>query len=315
MNTYIECISEYTPTNPLLPYQCHVMEGSVTLYFPPNYSYPTQLTAANLQILRAIKEGMENDELLTSHENILSLLFLDKSYGLEPVYPGQEVGVLDPTKGNTPSKDGGKSNTGLIVGMVFLILIILALTSGGLYYKKTRDEELAREEERRIAMEELNAKIRSSSFHSGSSRSGNRSGNHRRREAMESEEEEEGSTTTDDDGSTTDDGTTTSGDDGTTTSGDDGTTTSDDDSTTSSSKNTTTDSSDSESESEMAYLAFGKKKKQPPRAKRVKSNIVYSGGDEASVMTGATGFHSVSSQRTVKAKNVNIPGGVNINMR
>jgi hypothetical protein len=301
------------------------MEGAVTLYFPPNYSYPTVLTAANLQILRAIKEGMEKDELKKSNENILSLLFLDKSYNLKPVYPGEEVGAVDTNKGTKASDtNGGKSNTGLIVGMVFLILIILGLAAGGLYYKKTRDEEFAREEERRRAMEELNAKMRSSA-HSGSSRSGNR------RHAVLESDDEEGSTTTDDDdeGSTTDDGTTTSDDgdgtttsgDGTTTSGDDGTTTSDDDSTTSGSKETTTDSSDSESESEMAYLAFGdmsarkKKKQQQPRPKRVKSNIVYSGGDEASVMTGATGFHSVSSQRTVKMKNVNLPGGVNINMR
>jgi hypothetical protein len=297
------------------------MEGAVTLYFPPNYSYPMELTAATLQILRVIKEGMENGELQQSSDRILSLLFLDKSYNLKPVYPGEEVSSSLPTDKSLSQTQGGsgsKSNAGLIVGMLFLIIIILVLAAGVFYYKKKRDEEFAQQEQRQRELEELNAKISRNSSHSG------HSGRSSRLHAVLEDEDDDGTTTSDDDGTTTDgDGTTTSTDDdgdGTTT--DEGTTTSDEDSTTSGSKETTT-SSDSEDEFDSDSMGpYGDlyKKRKEARAKRnkVKSNIVYTGNDEASVMTGATGatgFHSVSSVRTAKVRNVVPVVGVNINMR
>jgi hypothetical protein len=300
------------------------MEGAVTLYFPPNYSYPTVLDGATLQILRAIKEGMESEELQKSSDKIISLLFLDKSYGLKPVFPGEEVKGDEARSVEPPKNDtGGKSNAGLIVGMMFLIIIILGFAAGGLYYKRKRDEELAIEEQRRRRAEELNAKT----LQGHRRRPSGHSSNSRLHAVFESNDGDDGTTTSDDgDGTTTSDdgdGTTTSDDgDGTTTSDDgDGTTTSDEDSTTSGSKETTTDSSDSESDSASDCGPYGnmyRAKKQ--RAKKVKSNIVYTGGDDTSVRTGATGatgLHSVSSQRTVKMKNVVLPDvlGVNINMR
>lgn len=250
---------------------------------------------------------MESGELAKSSDKILSLLFLDKSYNLKPVFPGEEVGGdQGPSKSIQADPPNGKSNAGLIVGMVFLILIIISLGAGGYYYKKRRDEEFAYEEQRRHDLEELNAKQMRMSSHSSSSRM---------HAVFESEDD---GTTTSDDG----DGTTTSDDgDGTTTSDDgEGTTTSDEDSTTSGSKETTTDSSDSESDSDSAgpYGNLYKKRKEQRAARKIKNNIVFSGGDEASVMTGATGatgLHSVSSQRTAKVRNVVPVIGVDINMR
>ncbi|KAL7513668.1 hypothetical protein ACHAXN_010920 [Cyclotella atomus] len=321
-----ECISTYTPVNPLQSYQCHIMEGAVTVYFPPNYSYPTVLTAATLQILRAIKTGMESGKLQQSNDNILSLLFLDKSYNLKPVYPGEEVSSLysnDKSLSQAQEASTSKNNAGLIVGMLFLIIIILGLAAGLFYYKKTRDEEFAQQEARRRELEELNAKMRNSSHSNNSGRA----------HAVFEDNNDDGTTTSDDGTTTSDEGTTTDGDgtttsddgDGTTTSDDDGegTTTSDDeDSTTSGSKETTT-SSDSEDEFDTDDLGpygnlYQKRKQAREKRKKVKSNIVYTGGDEASVMTGATGatgLHSVSSVRTAKVRNVVPVVGVNINMR
>lgn len=284
------------------------MEGAVTLFFPPNYSYATVLTAAHLQVLRAIKDDIESGELQKSSDKILSLLFLDNSYSLTPIYQGEvdkdRSNVVDP-----PTVGSDKSNIGLIVGIVILILVILGLTAGGLYYKRKRDKELAVMRQQREAEEQNTKAVRASAYSSSS----------RRRTGVEGDD---GSTTSGDgDGSTTSgDGSTTSGDDDHTTSGYGTTTSDDEDSTTSGSKETTTDSSDSESDSasDGPYGNMYGKKKQ--RAKRIKNNLIYSGGDEASVMTGATGatgFHSMSSQRTVKMKNVVMPNvlGVDINMK
>eukprot|EP00804_Cyclotella_cryptica_P014286 CCRYP_018650-RA/>CCRYP_018650-RA protein AED:0.36 eAED:0.36 QI:381/1/1/1/1/1/2/212/618 len=306
-----ECISTYTPSDPLQNYQCHLMEGAVTLYFPPNYSYSTLISAATLSTLGSIKEGMENGELSTASDKILALLFLEKSYNLKPVYPGDEVGFSDARAVET---DGGQKNSGLIVGMIFLVLVLMACCIGGLYYKRRSDRELALEQEHRARLaDQLSAKTIPASVHSQS------------RDDRE-ESEDNGTTTSDDD----DNGTTTSDDDN-------GTTTSEENSTTSGSKETTTDSdqedtssysSDSDAVYEddddddfdaMGYGNLFKKKKK--RVKKAKNNIVIGGGgDEASVATGATGatgLHSESSQRTVKMKNVVLPSvlDVNINMR
>jgi len=311
-----ECISTYKPASPLQSFQCHIMEGAVTLYFPPNYSYPTVLTAATLQILRAIKEGMESGGVLEkSSDKILSLLFLDKSYNLKPIYPGEVVGgdPGDTAAGNRgiDTNGGGKSNAGLIVGMILLILILIGLAVGGYYYKTKQDEKFALSEQQRREAEALAAKTASAS----SSRHGRGSSRNRRHAVLE-EEDNDGHTTSeseDEEDTTTDDGTTTS-DDGTTTS-DDGTTTSDSESSTTSNSKTTTssdsDDSDDDSFSNFNYHMY-KKKKAQKRVKRIKNNIVYTGNDDASVMTGATGMHSLSSVRTAKAKNMS---GVNINMR
>lgn len=258
---------------------------------------------------------MEDGELVKSSDKILSLLFLDKSYNLKPIYPGEEVGVGTETSKSTEpdSVPGSKNNAGLIVGMLFLVFIILGLVAAGLYYKKRRDEELAQEEYRRRELEEINAKQMS---HAGTSG---------RMHAV-FEDDDDGSTTSDDgDGTTTSDdgdGTTTSDDgDGTTSDDGEGTTTSDEDSTTSGSKETTTSSSDTESDSDSAgpYGNLYKKRKAQRAAMKAKNkNIFLTGGDEASVMTGATGatgFHSLSSQRTAKVKNVVPVIGVDINMR
>jgi hypothetical protein len=323
------------------------MEGSVTLFFPPNYSYSTLLSSATLSTLTAIKAGMESDEL----ENLVNkpdtkqieLLFLDASFSLKPLLPGQEgAGSVSEARG-FPDADGGRSGTGLIVGMVFLVLILTALICAGLlfYKRKVKEEQAIKEQERarreqqgsssHLQSKPLQESARSGSRSSRSSRmhdsvhSGSRSTQNRMHEIQE---EENGTTTSDDDASTSSHG------DGTTTSDDDnGTTTSDEEeSTTSGSKETTTDSdqetSSYSSDSEDVYEdddgfdveGYGNLYKKKKREKRAKNNVVMTGGDEQSVMTGATGatgFHSMSSQRTVKMKNVVLPNvlDVNLNMR
>lgn len=285
------------------------MEGAVTLYFPPNYSYSTLLSAATLSTLGSIKEGMENGELLETNDKVLALLFLEKSYNLKPIYPGDEMGFTDE---RSVVSNGGEKNYGLVVGIIVMVLILLACCVGGLYYKRRSDRELAFEREQRARLvEQLSAKTVASA-------------NSQSRNARE-ESEDNGTTTSEDD----DNGTTTSEDDN-------GTTTSEENSTTSGSKETTTDSDQEDtssysSDSDAVYedddddfdaTGYGNLyKKKKKRVKKAKNNIVIGGGgDEASVATGATGatgLHSESSQRTVKMKNVVLPSilDVNINMR
>jgi len=65
------------------------------------------------------------------------------------------------------------------------------------------------------------------------------------------------------------------------------------------------------------YGSSSKKKERQQKRKKPNTNIVIGGGDEMSVATGATGatgMHSVASERTVKMKNIVLPN-IDINMR
>jgi hypothetical protein len=127
--------SEYTPSDPLQSIQCHRMEGAFTVYFPPNYAYNSQIPSITLQTLNAIKDAMDNGSLLSSHESVLALKFLDSSYSSEPIVPGGAAA-------STTRGSGGGNKGGLAAGLVIMFLFLGLLGFfGWRKYKKLQEEE------------------------------------------------------------------------------------------------------------------------------------------------------------------------------
>ncbi|KAL7536381.1 hypothetical protein ACHAWF_005448 [Thalassiosira exigua] len=116
--------------------KCHVVEGALTLHFPPNYSINTLIQGAQLSTLNAIRDGMFDGSLLedVGHPAILKLTLLEGSYSLAPILP------KDPSKDEVVAiqeepKKGGSA--GLIAGVV-VTLLVLCCCGGGLFVVRRR---------------------------------------------------------------------------------------------------------------------------------------------------------------------------------
>lgn len=288
------CISDYTPQDPLLTFQCHRIEGAVTLYFPPNYSYTALLPSITVQTLNAIKEGMENGSLLSSHESVLSLKFLENSYTLSPIVPGESSNSGASTQ---KSASGGKG--GLAAGLVFMFLFLgLLAFFGWRRYTKILDQDDGDFEHEGDVVIDV-------------------SDGTEPKESLRNDDEDDN-----EDASSTSSGST----------GEDATTTDEDQDEDGESYSESSDSDgvfedddefDPDDPMSSAYGNMYQKKKKRG-CKKAKNNIVIGGvADEGSVATGATGatsatgLHSEASQRTVKMKNIILPNvlDVDLNMR
>eukprot|EP01082_Thalassiosira_pseudonana_P014214 g12971.t1 g12971 contig7:574704-576584(-) len=309
------CISDYASQVPLQTTQCHKIEGALTLFFPPNYSYSTLLSAATLTTLRAIQDGMESGKLAKlGHPAILYLLFLESSYSLKPILPGSG------DKAVPMSVEKGGSG-GLVAGIVIPLLLVLCC-AGGFFVRKRRMAKNKEEEE--AIEEEEDVYVSPKTWVANG-------GNHHE------DDGDNGTTTSDDDNQSTTSGS--SSTEGSTTSGSKEYTTTDSDNDDGTSSYSSQDSEEIyvdddqfDSELDLNYdrrnssgsnnNPYNKKKTLNKRGRQQKrkkpnTNIVIGGGDEMSVATGATGatgMHSVASERTVKMKNIVLPN-IDINMR
>jgi hypothetical protein len=259
----------------------------MTVYFAQSSPYTALLPSVKLQALHAIKDGMNTGMLLSSHESVLALTFLDSSYSLESIVP---VAAPDTS---IASKSSSGGNGGLAAGLViFFVLLGIGGFLGWRKYKRMLLEELdhGEEEQHGVAVDinhDLDLKASTSS-----------------------EDDEDASYTSND--------SETSGGDGTTTDDDTGVEggSYSEESTDSDGIFEDDDSFDPEDINSPGYNMYKTKK----HAKKSKNNIVIGGVvDEASVVTGATGatgLHSEASLRTVKVKNVVLPNvlDVDINM-
>jgi len=98
--------------------KCHVMEGALTLYFPPNYSISTLVQGAQLTTLNSIRESMANGDLAKiSHPAILNLKLLDSSYSLRPIIP-PGMQILE------DEGDKGGGSGGLVAGILIPLLLL-----------------------------------------------------------------------------------------------------------------------------------------------------------------------------------------------
>ena len=281
-----DCISDYVPQDPLKSIQCHRVEGAMTLYFSQSSPYTALLPSVTLQALNAIKDDMDNGALLSSHESVLDLKLLDSSYSLESIVPEAR-----PDSG-VANKSSSGGNGGLAAGLVvfFLFLGIGAFFGWRKYKSMLFGEELDREGDHEVDIHDVSDLKASIS--------------------EDDDDDEDASYTSNDSESTGGDGTATDDDTNEGASYSEESTDSDgifeDD-----------DSFDPEDINSPGYNVYKKRK----QTKKAKNNIVIGGMvDEASIATGATGatgLHSVASQKTVQVKNIVLPNAldVDINMR
>jgi len=90
--------------------KCYVIEGGVTLHFPPNYSSEMFVQGAQLSTLNALRESMSYGHLNNAHSSIKKLRLSDSSYSEEP-------DVL--TRDDLEKKDDGNGGRGLqILGIL-----------------------------------------------------------------------------------------------------------------------------------------------------------------------------------------------------
>jgi len=295
-----ECTSNYTPSDPLKSTQCHHIEGALTLYFPPTYSLTSLLSSTTLTTLKSIQEGMEKGTLKESHHGILDLTFLDGSFSLTPILPGDK-------SVDSSSTEGSKGNGGLVAGIVIPLLLVLCL--GVLLGWRTHQAKKSALNEEELDMEEdVYTSPKTWVASNG--------------------DQEEDVHDDADDHSTTSSGSSSTGGEGTATDeeeeyNDDGTSSY----SSQDSEEIYVDDEDDDFDQERdlnsmygnksPYGSSSKKKERQQKRKKPNTNIVIGGGDEMSVATGATGatgMHSVASERTVKMKNIVLPS-IDINMR
>lgn len=127
------CESKFIASVPDQIVECHVMEGALTLYFPPNSSVHTSvLSAATLTTLRAIDQGMTDGSLALSHPAIRKLHFSADKYGLQPGLDiprdkggGAGAGAGAAMAGTPGAEQGnGIGNWGLILGITLPLIVL-----------------------------------------------------------------------------------------------------------------------------------------------------------------------------------------------
>ena len=273
----LECISNYVPQDPLKSIQCHRIEGAMTLYFAQSSPYTALLPSITLQALNGIKERMNDGSLLSSHDSILALEFLDSSYSLAPVVP------MDEPAADMKNTQSPRGNGGLAAGLVIFFLVLASILGyfAWIKYKESAQTDDTAEHERNISV----------SIHDDAN-------------SKESISED-----SDDDESYTSSDSETSGPGSVNTNEDAG-----DESDTDSDGIFEDDDSIDPEDLSSAYGNIYKKKKATKTKNNI---VINGMADETSVATGATGLHSEASQRTVKMKNVVLPNilDVDINMR
>ena len=124
----------YTVRDPFQTTTCHRIEGSMTLFFPPNAAVSTLLRSARLSALRAVAAGMEDGSLNISHDGIRSLIFLDSSHKLDAILPPDEV-VAEPEV----VKGGGNGNGSggfIALGVTVSVLLLAACAVGFVLYRR-----------------------------------------------------------------------------------------------------------------------------------------------------------------------------------
>jgi len=134
------CFGGYSPPNPTIVPKCYVMEGSMTVYFPENFDFKNLVTGTQLTALNTIKEGMEFGTIAEmAHPAILDLTFLESSYSLRPIIPGESVpqAVAPETK---DAGGGGGGNVGLIVGII-CVLVIFVIIAGCFFRYRLKQEQ------------------------------------------------------------------------------------------------------------------------------------------------------------------------------
>jgi len=134
------CFGGYSPPNPTIVPKCYVMEGSMTVYFPENFDFKNLVTGAQLTALNTIKEGMEFGTIAEmAHPAILDLTFLESSYSLRPIIPGENVpqAVAPETK---DAAAGGGGNVGLIVGII-CVLVVFVIIAGCFFRYRLKQEQ------------------------------------------------------------------------------------------------------------------------------------------------------------------------------
>eukprot|EP00985_Skeletonema_marinoi_P024550 scaffold17139_cov132-Skeletonema_marinoi.AAC.8 len=133
------CFGGYSPPNPAIVPKCYVMEGSMTVYFPESFDFKNLVTGAQLTALNTIKEGMEFGTIAEmAHPAILDLTFLESSYSLRPIIPGENVpqAVAPETK----DAGGGGGNVGLIVGII-CVLVVFVIIAGCFFRYRLKQEQ------------------------------------------------------------------------------------------------------------------------------------------------------------------------------
>ena len=256
----------------------------MTLYFAPSSPYTAYLPSVTLQTLNGIKERMKDGSLLSSHNSVLALEFLDSSYSLAPIMP-MEASEID-----TETAALSRGNGGLAAGLIIFFLVLSGILGyfGWRKYKEFIQSNDAPEHESDVSVEihdDGNVKESRSddddgeeSYTSSGSESSSRGSIHTNEDTGDDGGSySESASDTDSDGIFEDD-----------------------------------DSIDLEDLS--SEYAMYRKNKVP----KTKNNIVMNGmAEDASIATGATGLHSEASQRTVKMKNVVLPNilDVDINLR
>ena len=124
----------YTVRDPFQTTTCHRIEGSMTLFFPPNAAVSTLLRSARLSALRAVAAGMEDGSLNVSHDGIRSLIFLDSSHKFDAILPPDEV-VAEPEV----VKGGGNGNGSggfIALGVTVSVLLLAACAVGFVLYRR-----------------------------------------------------------------------------------------------------------------------------------------------------------------------------------
>mmetsp|Transcript_8399 Transcript_8399/g.17565 ORF Transcript_8399/g.17565 Transcript_8399/m.17565 type:complete len:718 (+) Transcript_8399:208-2361(+) len=134
------CATEYNPLTPDQEHQCHVIEGALTVYFPPSSSASSLLSATTLTTLKSIHQGMSDGSLAQmSHPAILQLVFLESSYSLTPILP-EEWGPR--SKGDSGIKGSdGSSKKGVIAAAVLVPLILLLCCAAGFLWWRRQQEK------------------------------------------------------------------------------------------------------------------------------------------------------------------------------
>ncbi|KAL7462402.1 hypothetical protein ACHAXS_002779, partial [Conticribra weissflogii] len=137
-----ECSYDYSGSSSTrdVEHECHVVDGSVTLYFPPNRPASTLLSATTLTTLRSIQDGMNSQALAKmSHPAILQLTFLESSYTLVPSIPASwgmnEANEVIKTRNNN-------ANAGAIAAGVLIPLLLFCCCAAGGFVWWRRQQDL-----------------------------------------------------------------------------------------------------------------------------------------------------------------------------
>ena len=101
--------------------RCHVMEGALTLHFPPNYSVEQLVQGAHLSALNKLRESMADGSLAYSHESLMDLNFLPSSYTLRPIIDSAFTARL------AGSGSGDASSKSVPIGAIVGVIIPLLL--------------------------------------------------------------------------------------------------------------------------------------------------------------------------------------------